>query len=95
MTTLLSTDLSIVVGGAGTADASKTKFRAGLKKNLEGRYKSFVCDSAGYEGAPEFASQMYGSTATGDDFDRATKAITEMCNGGRNLPAKAPPFPLK
>jgi hypothetical protein len=96
MTNLSISELAIITGGTGAAPAtpSFTQFTNSLKGDLQGDYKSLVCEAAGYQGGPQLAQQMYGTNATDNDKIRATKLITDYCNGGTQLPAAAPKPPF-
>jgi len=90
MTTLSTTDLAAITGGA----QSFQQFGDDLKKDLRGRYQHFVCDGAGLLGGEELAKNIYGASTSDDDRIRSAKAITQICNTGTHLPAKAPAFPF-
>jgi hypothetical protein len=100
MTNLSPSDLANIIGGtapakpAAAAPPSFNSFESGLKGNLEGDYKSLVCEGAGYQGGQQLAQQMYGANATDNDKIRASKLITDYCNAGTQLPAAAPKFPF-
>jgi hypothetical protein len=94
MNNLSTSDLVTITGGAPATQPSFTTFENGLKGNLQGDYKSLVCEGAGYQGGPQLAQQMYGANATDADKIRASKMVTDYCNGGTQLPAAAPKFPF-
>ena len=84
-------DLARVCGGAAAWDAFVKDERA----SVAGDYKGIVCKGAGVKGGPPFATQVYGANRTTEkDKIRAAQALTNVCMGGRRLPAAAPPTPF-
>jgi hypothetical protein len=95
MTILDSSDLAAVTGGASaTQPQTFEQFASNLKGTIQSEYKTLVCNGAGYQGADQLATQVYGKNATDSDKIRASQMLTAYCNGGSQLPAAAPKLPF-